>query len=501
MALQAAHMGVWHWEIGPDRRRFDDVTCQLLGIDPGRFDGTAAEFFAAVHPEDREKISSALARTVEHDAPYEPTYRVVWPDNSVHVITVRGRLVRDAERRPARIDGILWDITEQRLLEQERIKTQKLESVGTLAGGIAHDFNNLLQGIYGSISMARLTHDQKDKSLAMLAQAERALHQSVHLTSQLLTFAKGGQPLKRVIDLRPLVENTVAFALSGSRNRYEFVADADLRAVEADEGQIGQVIQNVVLNADQAMPLGGTIRVALRTIPAAAVVPPAGLEGDLVAITIRDEGAGIPAEHLPRIFDPYFTTKEKGSGLGLATTHSIVKNHGGLVRVQSEVGAGTTFVIYLPATGAERAAPAPPLPPAAGRAARVLVMDDEELVRAVAGELLEAIGHEAGFAADGAAAVAAYQAAREAGSPFDVVVLDLTIRGGMGGVETMRRLLELDPGVTAIVSSGYSDDAVLATYREQGFRAFLKKPYRLEELRETLDGVLAGGGPAERRGH
>ncbi len=383
------------------------------------------------------------------------------------------------------------DITETKRLEQEMLKAQKLESIGTLAGGIAHDFNNLLQGVFGFISMARLTFDQKEKSLAMLAQAEMALHQSVNLTSQLLTFSKGGMPVKKVFALRPLIENSVAFALSGSRVTYEIVTDENLGAVEADEGQIGQVIQNIILNADQAMPLGGKIRVSVRNMPAAAIDPPADLQGDLVEITIRDQGTGIPAGHLMRIFDPYFTTKEKGSGLGLATSYSIIKNHGGLVRVQSEVGIGTVFFIYLPASRAQGEEANRFAMPTATRKCRILVMDDEEIIRTVAGEMLIAIGHGVAFAETGEAALETYQAARNAGSPFDAVILDLTIRGGMGGVDALRELRKIDPGVKAVVSSGYSDDVSFSSYREQGFRAFLKKPYKIEELQHILNALLA----------
>jgi PAS domain S-box-containing protein len=491
LALQSAHMGVWRWEFKENKRYLDDLACQLLGIDPKTFTGTLEEIFRAAHPEDHEKIKTALARTIEWDVPYEPSYRVIWPDGSVHYISVRGRLVRDNTGQPSRINGILWDITDQRLLEEERLKTQKLESIGTLAGGIAHDFNNLLQGIFGYISIAKLTFDQKEKSLAMLTQAEKALHQSVNLTSQLLTFSKGGKPAKKVFALRPLIENSIAFALSGSRISYEIVIEENLRAVEADEGQIGQVIQNIVLNADQAMPLGGMISVSVKNMPATAIVPPTDLQGDFVEISIHDQGTGIPPEHLARIFDPYFTTKEKGSGLGLATVYSIIKNHGGLVRVQSEVGKGTTFLIYLPMISRDVDEPKNPESPAVARKARILVMDDEEIIRAVAGELLTALGHDVSFAKTGEAALAAYRAALESGRPFDVAILDLTIRGGMGGIETLQKLVEIDPDVKAVVSSGYSDDAALSNYRKEGFRSFLKKPYTLDDLQRTMNSLLA----------
>jgi CheY-like chemotaxis protein len=340
--------------------------------------------------------------------------------------------------------------------------------------------------------MAKLTHDQKEKSLAMLEQAEKALHRSVNLTSQLLTFAKGGKPVKKVFALRPLIESSVAFALSGSRNTCEIVIDDGLRAIEADEGQIGQVIQNIVLNADQAMPLGGRITITARNIPASATAClPGAATGDAVEITIQDQGTGIPEEHLSRIFDPYFTTKEKGSGLGLATTYSIIKNHGGMITVASELRKGTTFTICLPASGAsvEREEASARL--AAGNRGRILVMDDEHVVREVIGELLRSLGHEVVLADRGEAAVMQYKTAMAEGRPFDIVILDLTVRGGMGGAEAVKKLRELDPNVKAVMSSGYSDDAVTADYRRQGFTAFLKKPYKVEELQSTLNALLA----------
>jgi PAS domain S-box-containing protein len=395
--------------------------------------------------------------------------------------------LRDERDQIVSLLGVTRDVTERRLLEEERLRTQKLESIGTLAGGIAHDFNNLLQGIFGYIAMAKLSLDRREKALSMLEQAEKALHQSVNLTTQLLTFSKGGRPVRRVLDLRPVIENAVRFALSGSRVTCEVSCAADLLPVEADEGQIGQVLQNIVLNAEQAMPLGGRIELVARNAPASRAAE-LGLPGGagLVEIAVADQGTGIPPAHLPRIFDPYFTTKEKGSGLGLATSYSIVRNHEGAITVRSELGKGSIFTVSLPASTAARAVATARTAPLAAAPCRVLVMDDEAVVLGVAGELLRTLGHTAAFAEEGAAAVAQYAAARAAGTPFDVVVLDLTVRGGMGGEETLRALLEIDPGARVVVSSGYSDDDVAATFRKRGFRAFLKKPYSLEELERVL---------------
>lgn len=387
--------------------------------------------------------------------------------------------------------GIVRDISERKRLEQELIKNQKLESIGTLAGGIAHDFNNLLQGIFGYLSLAKMTIEQKDKALAMIEQAEQALHQSVNLTTQLLTFSKGGKPLKKVFGLRPVIENAIRFSLSGSSVDHILQIDDDIRSVEADEGQIAQVFQNIIINAEQSMPLGGTIYITARNEAAVNIAGlPHDLKGDLAEITIRDQGTGIPPDHLPRIFDPYFTTKEKGSGLGLATSYAIIRNHGGIINVSSELGKGSCFKIYLPATTVSIVQTLPSQKPAAGRKGRILVMDDEKMVRDVAGALISSLGHEVAFAEHGNSAIIQYQTSMEAGRPFDIVLLDLTIKGGMGGLQTLQRLMEIDPAVKAVVSSGYSDDSSMSDYLSRGFKACLRKPYNIEELRRLLSSMM-----------
>ncbi|MBA4371413.1 MAG: hypothetical protein C0402_00980 [Thermodesulfovibrio sp.] len=385
------------------------------------------------------------------------------------------------------ITSLGLDITEHRSLEEQLRQTQKLESIGTLAGGIAHDFNNLLQGVFGYLSMARISISDKDKALSMLEQAEKALHLSVNLTSQLLTFSKGGKPVKKTVKLPPIIENAVKFALSGSQNRCHIRVPEQLWPILADEGQVSQVIHNMVLNADQAMPLGGDIEITAsnQEVPGEGM-PSILAHGRYVRIAVRDSGAGIPQEYLSKIFDPYFTTKEKGSGLGLATSYSIIRNHGGLIEVSSGAGNGTVFTIYIPAAGAAAEDRKEPVAPAMGRRLKILVMDDEAMVRNVAGELIRALGHEVEHAEHGESAVALYQKSTQAGTPFDLVILDLTIRGGMGGLETLKALKKIDPGVKAAVSSGYSDDAAMGEYKQQGFIASLKKPYAIEGLKKIL---------------
>jgi PAS domain S-box-containing protein len=425
--------------------------------------------------------------------PHTVLHKHAGRDNQVLFVETKAFPMKNNSGQVTSVIEVISNITEKHLLEEERLKSQKLEAVGTLAGGIAHDFNNLLQGVFGYISLAKLKRDDREKSLAALEEAEKALHMSVNLTNQLLTFSKGGKPLKKTIDLIPVIENAAKFALSGSRTDYRVVADDDLWQVDADGGQISQVIHNIVLNADQAMPEGGLVEITARNVHAQGRNLPQGLQqGTYVEIIITDSGVGIPVQYLAKIFDPYFTTKEKGSGLGLATSYSIITNHKGSIEVTSDMGKGTTFSLYLPATTAIRAEVQNKGATAAtaGHTWRVLVMDDEQVVRDIAVVLIRELGHRVELAVHGKEALEQFLTAKRSGDPFDVVILDLTIRGGMGGAETLQRLMEIDPGVKTVVSSGYSDDSLIAGYQEQGFKAVLKKPYNIIELQEVLNRLL-----------
>ncbi len=383
------------------------------------------------------------------------------------------------------------DISERKRAEAEQLRAHKLDAIGVLAGGIAHDFNNLLQGVFGFLTVAKLKIDQRDKAVLMLDKAEKALQVSVNLTTQLLTFSKGGQPVKKTMYLRPVIENATRFALSGSRSDCRFALPDELWTVEADEGQIWQVIQNIVLNADQAMPAGGFVTISAQNVDrsGAALASVPG-PGKWVEVRIIDTGVGIPEEHLPRIFEPYFTTKQTGSGLGLATSYSVMKNHGGMLEVASVVDRGSAFTIWLPASGSVVRPQARAEASVALRKGRVLVMDDDEVVRESVGEMLEALGQDVEFAGDGDSAIEKYCAALTAGLPFSVVILDATVRGGRGGEETIRRLREIDPGVTAIISSGYSDNAVVSNYATLGFKTLLSKPYSFDNLRSALGSMM-----------
>jgi len=386
---------------------------------------------------------------------------------------------------------VFRDVTDHERLEQELVRATRLESVGVLAGGIAHDFNNILTAVMGNLTLAQLDLAPDTPAAASLRSAEKAALRARDLSQQLLTFAKGGEPVRTAVRLDSIVREMSTFALHGSQVKAAFEFAPDLWTADADKGQIGRVVQNIVLNAVQAMPNGGTLRIRAGNDTLGANSVPGLLPGNYIQITISDSGVGIPPEHLARIFDPYFTTKQTGTGLGLAAVYSIVRKHSGHIDVESQVGKGTTFRIWLPALreGSAASESRPPWSPAP-LTGRVLFMDDEKIIRDLATTLLNRFGLEVECVADGVEAIAKYREAREAGRPFGVVIMDLTIPGGMGGLATIGELRAIDPGVKAIVSSGYSSDPVMSNYRAHGFVAMVAKPYDVDEfarvLRETL---------------
>ena len=406
-----------------------------------------------------------------------------------HTVVTKKTLYVD-EKGEKYIVGVVRDVTERRRMEGELIKAQKLESVGLLAGGIAHDFNNLLTAILGNISLSKILISPQEKAYERLTAAEKASLRAKDLTQRLLTFSKGGIPVKKTISSVEVIKDAAGLACSGSIVMCEFSVPDDLWAIDADEGQISQVINNIVINAIQAMPNGGKVTVQCSNIVVSADDEPRLRPGNYIKISIKDQGEGIPEEDLGRIFDPYFTTKEKGRGLGLATTYSIIKNHEGHVTVDSKVGTGTTFSIYLPASDSQADTRRPDEMKVTSGKGNILIMDDEEVIRQVAGDMLEYIGYNVDFAEDGSEAIEKYKTAFESGRPFDVVIMDLTIPGGMGGKEAIKRLIEIDPNVKAIVSSGYSNDPLMSEFRKYGFAGVVLKPYQIAELNEQVSKVL-----------
>ncbi len=386
------------------------------------------------------------------------------------------------------------DISERKGLEKELLKSQKDESLGVLAGGVAHDFNNLLTAIWGNINLAKLYVDPEEEIVYdRLSSAEEALRRARDLAQQLLIFARGSRPLRKPIPSARFVYGAVSFALSGSNVRPSFHFDDNPKPFEVDEGLMNQVIHNLVVNAQDAMPEGGEIKICCENVSVHAGDDLPLPEGEYVKISIRDQGTGIEKEDLPRIFEPFFTTKPEGNGLGLAASDAIVRKHGGCITVDSDPGVETLFTLYLPASDQEVAPPGGGGEVAFRGRGKILVMDDEEMIRAVAGQMLTRIGYAVEFASNGDEALEYFEEARLSGSPFSAVLLDLTIPGGMGGIKTIERLREIDPGVIAIVSSGYSDDPVLADYANYGFQGALPKPYKIFELSEVLHEVI----PAE----
>ncbi len=388
---------------------------------------------------------------------------------------------------------VLRDETEKHRMEMELLKSRKLESVGTLAGGIAHDFNNILAGILGYISLARLSISNPAKIEELIQKTEKAVQRASNLTNQLLTFSKGGAPVKETASIKEVIEESAQFALHGSNVKGELTIADDLWLVEMDSGQMDQVLQNIIINADQAMASGGTVVLSARnTVVKENSQPLSIAPGNYVKITVQDHGGGIPEENIDKIFDPYFTTKQMGNGLGLATAYSIVNKHGGYIKADSQVGEGTTMTIYLPATGKQAHKDKFDEDDTMKvRGQKVLVMDDEETVLEVASEMLASLGCTVEKALDGSEAIAKYKSAYEQGKPFSLVIIDLTVPGGKGGVDTIRELRAFDNGVKVIVSSGYFNDPVMANFKDHGFDAKVAKPYNLEKLQQAISHIRA----------
>ena len=466
---------------------FNDEACSSLGYSRQEF---AALSLPDLHPAETAEDVARRVRSMGTEGIDLRTDHLHLHKNgnlrqvqvSNQYVTVRGKVFMAA----------VWhDVTDRKRAEAELEKAGRLESLGILAGGIAHDFNNILTAVVGNISLARMKIGDDHPAADQLAASETALQRATDLTRQLLTFARGGEPVKGAIDTEQLLREIVSFALHGARCRAVLDLPAGLWPLYADAGQVHQALNNLVINSLQAMPDGGTLTLAAANETIAAgpgqLLPP----GRYLKITIADEGCGIPAADLAKIFDPYFTTKPAGTGLGLASTFSIVKRHGGSLEVQSQPGQGTIFTLRLPAAEGPHspwgATSAPGvIRPAAASGIRILVMDDEEMIRTLAATMLDELGYQAVVCADGAQAVATYREAMDQGRPFAAVILDMTVPGGMGGRETARKIHELDPAAVLIISTGYSVDATAARMEEGLFRGSIAKPYNLEKLAREL---------------
>jgi two-component system, cell cycle sensor histidine kinase and response regulator CckA len=469
------------------------TACNLLGTNRGQL--TNQHFFRFIIEEDRN-ISPFIHRQGNGSwEPHECEVRMVKEDGSVfwaHLVITNS--ASDIRSRQCRV--VLTDITARKQAEEELVKMQNLESLSLLAGTLGHNFNNILMVILGNILFAKTLLSPDDAAYERLATAETATMQAKDLTQQFLTFAKDGTPAKKSISVADILRNHGRLALSGAQSTCEYFLPDDLWPIEADESQIGQVIINLLLNADQSMPEGGPIKVHCENVRIDKKQNQPLKDGRYVKISIVDQGLGIPNEHRNKIFDPYFTTKLKGRGLGLASAYSILKKHGGHIEVDSTTGSGTTFTLFLPAS----AVPLTPVaPPVAGKeqeplqhqeTGRILIMDDDDMVREIVATALKAKGYGVEHARDGEEAVKKYTDARRSNHPFDAVIMDLIVPGGMGGEEATRKLLHLDPDAKVIVSSGYCKGPIWQDYQKFGFSGAITKPFSFKELTEQLRRVL-----------
>jgi len=387
-----------------------------------------------------------------------------------------------------------FDITNLKEHEKEQLKIEKLESLGILAGGIAHDFNNILTGIMGNISLASKHLDDTHRAFKPLLEAEKASLRAADLARQLLTFGRGGDPVKKTVSLRQLINESVSLVLSGSNIKGIVYVPDSIHALEADEGQLNQVFNNIIINAMHAMPRGGALTIAAQNVTLIGKNVMSLPAGSYIYLTFTDEGCGISAADLEKIFDPYFTTKPDGNGLGLASAHSIITKHGGHIGASSVLGKGTTIIIHLPSSEEkypEYQAEVVAKVAEGERGGSILVMDDEEMIRNLAAAMLAEMGYQVTTCENGVDAIAHYRTAMDSGAPFSAVIMDVTIPGGMGGREAAEKILSVDAKANLIVSSGYSNDPIMADFTAYGFVAAVAKPYRFSQLELVLGSLPA----------
>ena len=479
----------WEYWVAPDGRYlYVSPSCErVTGYRSEDFINDPGLLEKIVHPDDHSDIADHFQGEVDLEKLHTVDFRIITRSGEERWINHVCQVVYGTNGAYLGRRGSNRDITKQKKMQEELLKAKKLESVGVLAGGIAHDFNNLMSVVVGNISLARTEMRPGSKGFKNLVEAEKASIQTTALTSRLITFSKGGRPVKEPVSIGDLVKNSVDSSLKGSDISCIFSVPEDILPAEVDEEQMKQVIHNIVTNAQEAMAEQGTINVSCGNVIVGEKDTLNLKDGKYVKISIEDQGPGIPEKDLINIFDPYFSTKEmgtqKGMGLGLAVSDSIVKQHDGVITVESKLGTGTTFSIYLPASEKEIVGATPVKKPAPGisesKGEKILVMDDEAVVRDVSNALLTHLGYEVEVAVDGVEAIELYKKAIESEKPFDMVILDLTNKVGMGGAETIVNLLEIDPDVKAIVASGYSNDPLMSNFREHGFRAALPKPFNL----------------------
>jgi two-component system, cell cycle sensor histidine kinase and response regulator CckA len=468
--------GCFTWHFQPESQPF-------LYAEPGRFLG---KHFREVLPEEvADSLQKAMDQARDSGSIFQFHYRLPIGGREAWY-QARIAALKDPQGARSGYTAVIRDITEKNRMENELLRAQNLESLGVLAGGIAHDFNNILTAILGNVNLAKVLVGQEHDAFEKLEKAEQASEIAQGLAQQLLTFSHGGTPVKKPGSLVRILQDAVEMTLRGSGVQCELDLPGDLLPVEVDRGQMHQVFHNLILNAAQAMPSGGILRIGAGNAQVTFTEDLPLAPGKYVKITVKDQGDGIAPEHLGRVFDPYFTTRKMGTGLGLASAFSIVRKHGGHITVDSVRGQGSTFTLYLPAGESGDPLPEEPARPLEKGRGRVLVMDDEEIVRSVVDQMLAHLGYEVDLAKNGPEAVDLFTRAAESGRPFDLVILDLTIHGGWGGVEAVMLLRRIQPEVRAIVASGYSNDPVMAHFQRYGFSGAIRKPFRIDELSKAI---------------
>jgi PAS domain S-box-containing protein len=494
LALQAANMGLWSIDILENKLYFDGQTCNLMGIDHGGFQGKPEEFFNAVHPEDREKVKKLLDDTIRNNVLYEPKYRSVWPDGTVHDICGRGKLIRDSEDRALRIIGVVWDITEHRLMEESLRQAEKMTAIGQLAGGIAHDFNNQLTSILGYADL--LANRLEDPALNQFARnIKMSALRSADLTTQLLAFSRKGKFLNAPVDIHSIIGEVRELLKRSIDKRIDIHQhlDANPSVVKGDPTQLQNSLLNLALNARDAMPDGGKLIFSTSIAKCADVID---FKNDFPAencleISVSDTGVGMDARTRARLFEPFFTTKEKGkgTGLGLASVYGTVSNHGGIIRVFSEVGKGSTFKIFLPVNNElpvrthENSKP-DSIP--VGGTGRILLVDDESMVLRVAKDMLEMLGYDVTECVSPEMAMELY---RKSWREFDLVIIDM-VMPGMGGKELFRELRKINPEIKSFLASGYSLDGEAQQILDDGVLGFIQKPFNFNDVSLKIAAVL-----------
>ncbi len=500
LAIRSAHMGVWHIDLIENKRHFDDQVCHLLGIARAKFTGTAEEFYKAVHPDDREMLAAALARSIEQDVLYEKEYRVVWPDGSVHYIITRGKLFRDEMGQPVRMNGLVWDITEPKRAEEEREMleaqlriSQKVEAIGTLAGGIAHDFNNILQPIIGYTEMELNELSPSNPVRKSLEQVLKASLRAKELIRQIMAISRSTQEQHRIpTDISSIIKEALTLLRSTLPTSIEMRQKIRKGVALADSTQIHQVLMNICTNAAHAMNDKGILEVRLSTVD----LSESDLAGQAIfdlkpgphlKLTVSDTGCGMDAKTRERIFDPYFTTKEvgKGSGLGLAVINGIVKRHEGAITVQSQPEKGTMFTIYIPSLDVrpETTVRVNDLPLRGSE--RILLVDDEPTLMEMGTSLLERLGYKVTSQTD---SVKALEIFRSSPDKFDLVITDYTMPK-LTGLDFAREVLRVRPDMPIMLCTGFSEKITPDSVKELGL-GFLMKPYGMRQMSEAIRKIL-----------